>query len=215
MFDENRTIGELSRMSLYSPVQMATRLQVIRTRVLNEALSRAECDTRQAEAMADAFVGRVVQKLPPAGTSVRQFLVSTLVERGLDAEEVHDDSVLADLSALATFRSQLRLVASKTGRSFGQLKSVPMEALPSRLIGGALKKYGQPRRKRPGSDLIDGYLGVLAAYSDVLYVDKRTAEDFKRAIAKEPRLTGLIGSIAKGAEFTDIESADLARGPGP
>jgi hypothetical protein len=101
----------------------------------------------------------------------------------------------------------LRIVASKTGRSFDDLKRIPIAELPSRLIGNSLKKHGQPRQKRPGGDLIDGYLGVLAAYSGMLYVDKRTAEDFRRAIAKETKLTGLIGVVAKAADFTDIECA--------
>jgi hypothetical protein len=36
---------------------------------------------------------------------------------------------------------------------------------------------------------------------DVDYVDRRTAEDFRRALHKEPRLTGLVGEIAKAADF--------------
>ncbi len=62
------------------------------------------------------------------------------------------------------------------------------------------RTHGQPGA-RPGSDLNDGYLGVLAAYCAVLYVDKRTAEDFSRAQRKEPRLKGLIGEISKAADF--------------
>ena len=69
------------------------------------------------------------------------------------------------------------VVASETGRSFDALKKVPMEMLPSRIIGEALKAHGQVRALRPGSDLNDGYLGVLAAYCAILYVEKRTAED--------------------------------------
>lgn len=41
----------------------------------------------------------------------------------------------------------------------------------------------------------------LHALQEVLYVDKRTAEDFTRAQRKEPRLEGLIGKIRKAADF--------------
>lgn len=42
---------------------------------------------------------------------------------------------------------------------------------------------------------------MLAAYCDVIYVDKQTAEDFKRASQKERRLDGLIDEIAKAGDF--------------
>ena len=96
------------------------------------------------------------------------------------------------------------MVASRTGRAFGELKKVPMTILPSRIIGDALKKYGQRRQKRPGSDLNDAHLSALAAYCDVLYVDKRTAEDFRRAKAKQPVLSMLIGDVVKGRNFMDL-----------
>jgi len=126
--------------------------------------------------MVDAFMERVLAMMPPPGTTVRDLLVSSLVSQGLDEEEVQDDCILADLSRLGLFRSQLRVVAGETGRSFEELKNVPMEVLPSRVIGEALSGHGQPRVLRPGSDLNDRYLGVLSAYCEVLCVDKRTAE---------------------------------------
>jgi hypothetical protein len=64
-----------------------------------------------------------------------------------------------------------------------------------------LKNHGQPRERRPGSDVHDSHLAVLAAYCDVLYVDKRTAEDFRQARQKDPRLDRMIGEIAKAADF--------------
>lgn len=207
VFDEDRTIGDLSRASVNSATETLAQLEIIHAKMLHEVLTAGDGDASQAKATADAFVSRVVDSLPPPGTSVRDLLVSTLVARGVDAEEVRDDSILADLNALATFRSQLRVVASDTGWSFDDLKCVSMEELPSWLIRNALRRHGQRRTKRPGSDLTDGYLGTLAAYSDVLYVDKRTAEDFRRAMAKEPKLQGLVGNIAKAKDFTDLVAA--------
>ncbi len=200
-FDENRTIGELAKSSINPPDQMRAQLNRIHARALQEATQSTGGDAVRARAMADDFLAQVVAMMPPPGTTVRELLVSTLVGQGLDEEEIRDEYVLADLSRLALFRSQLRVVASDTGRSFEALKKVPMDVLPSRIIGEALRTHGQPRPLRPGSDLNDGYLGVLAAYCAVLYVDKRTAEDFTRAQRKEPRLKGLIGEISKAADF--------------
>ena len=204
LFDENRTIGELSKAGVNSPAEMNIQLSRIHARVLNEITQTTGGDAVRAKALADAFMVRVLNAMPSPGTSVRRLLVSSLVDQGLDEEEIRDDCVLADLSTLAVFRSQLRLVASATGRSFEALKNVPMAHLPSRVIGEALKAHGQPRQKRPASDVNDGSLGVLAAYCAVLYVDKRTAEDFRRACQKEPRLHGLIGEIGKAVDFTEL-----------
>jgi hypothetical protein len=157
--------------------------------------------------MADEFLGRVLAMLPPPGTTIRDLLVSSLVDQGLDEDEVRDECILADLSRLGVFRSQLRVIASETGRSFEALKRVPMDVLPSWVIAESLRQHGQIRTLRPGSDLHDSHLAVLAAYCDVLYVDKRTSEDFRQAVKKEPRLVGLIGEIAKAGDFDGIADA--------
>jgi hypothetical protein len=203
-FDDNRTIAELSKASIVSPAQMAVQLDRVHAAASAEAMQSTGGDVATATAMADAFTALVLERLPPPDMSVRDLLVSTLVAQGLDETEIRDVSVLSDLIRLAAFRSQLRLVASATGRSFEEFKRVPMELLPSRVIGEALKEHGQPRARRPGSDLNDRHLGGLAAYCSVLYVDKRTAEDFRRARQKVPQLRDLIGEVAKAADFTGL-----------
>lgn len=203
-FDESRTIGELSKGAINSPQEMRAQLSSIHARALQEAMQSTGGDTLRSRAMADEFLERVLAMLPPPGTTVRDLLVSSLVDQGLDEAEVRDECVLADLSRLGVFRSQLRAIASDTDRSFETLKSVPMDVLPSWVIAEALRQHGQNRTLRPGSDLHDSHLAVLAAYCGVLYVDKRTAEDFRQALKKEPRLVSLIGEIAKAGDFDGI-----------
>lgn len=206
-FDESRTIGELSKGQINSPQAMRAQLGVIHAKALQEATQSTGGDTVRARAMADEFLERVLAMLPPPGTTIRDLLVSSLVDQGLDEAEVRDECILADLSRLGVFRSQLRVIASETGCSFEVLKRVPMDILPSWVIAEALRQYGQIRTLRPGSDLHDSHLAVLAAYCDVLYVDKRTSEDFRQAVKKEPRLVGLIGEIAKAGDFDGIADA--------
>jgi len=200
-FDDSKTIEELCREgSIRSPAEIRTQAVAIHANAYEQALS-ATGDPRKAREMADDFIGRVLANMPPPGTTVRDLFVTALGSQGVDAHEVRDDCVLADLSRLGLFRSQLRVVASETGRSFDDLKQVQMDVLPSRIIEEALKHHGQPRKRRPGSDVHDSHLAVLAAYCDVLYVDKRTAEDFRQARQKDPRLDLVIGEIAKAADF--------------
>lgn len=201
IFDESRTIGELSKAGVNSADEMRAQFDRIHARVMQEATQSTGGDVARARMMADDFMAEVAAMIPPPGTTVRELLTSALKSQGVDEDEIRDECVLADLSRLGVFRSQLRVAASETGQSFAALKKVPMEMLPSRVIGEALKTYGQVRARRPGSDLNDAYLGALAAYCAVLYVDKRTAEDFRRARQNEARLSGLIGEIAKAADF--------------
>jgi hypothetical protein len=60
--------------------------------------------------------------IPPSSTMVRELLVTTLVGQDLDEKEIRNECILADLCPLALFRSQPRVVASKTGRSFAALR---------------------------------------------------------------------------------------------
>lgn len=206
-FDESRTIGELSKGEINTAQAMRAQLGAIHAKALQEATQSTGGDTVRARAMADEFLERVLAMLPPPGMSIRDLLISSLVHQGLDAAEVRDECVLADLSRLGVFRSQLRVIASETGRSFEALKRVPMDILPSWVIAEALRQHGQVRTLRPGSDLHDSHLAVLAAYCDVLYVDKRTSEDFRQAVKKEPRLVGLIGEISKAGDFDGLAEA--------
>jgi hypothetical protein len=207
-FDENRTIAEICKSEVNSPSESREQLKRIYTRVFNESFTSNGGDSIRARQWAEAFMDMVLPLLPQPGTSPRELLVSLLVAQGIDESEIHDDSVLADLSRLGTFRSQLRTIASETGRSFDDLKRIPMEILPSRVISEALRSHGQKRALRPGGDMHDGHLAVLAAYCDTLYVDKRTAEDFRRARQKELRLDGLIGEIAKAPDFMGLLGSD-------
>jgi hypothetical protein len=45
---------------------------------------------------------------------------------------------------------------------------------------------------------------VLAAYTDVLFVDKRTLKDFRRVKSKEPELSGLFGTVTRASVFETI-----------
>lgn len=207
-FDENRTIGEICKGSIVTAGARPERLTLLYRQVFSQAFKGNGGDTARARTWTEAFIDAVIARMPQPGTSVRDLLVSSLVEQGVDENEIRDDAILADLSRLGVFRSQLRIVASETGRSFDELKQISMDALPSRVIGEALKRHGQKRERRPGSDVHDGHLAVLAAYCDILYVDKRTAEDFRRARQKEKRLEGLIGEIAKAPDFMALSGEE-------
>ena len=79
-----------------------------------------------------------------------------------------------------------------------------MSLIPSFAIGEAIQAHRQPREKLPGSDLNDRHLAVLAAYCDVLYVDKRTSEDLRQVRRREPIIDSLMGEVRKAANFEEL-----------
>ena len=180
-------------------------MAVIHRKALADAQSADPTRTQaEARAIADQFIAEVMAMMPKEDVDPRQLMIDTYVEQGLDPDEVTDDRTIAELSTLAVFRMQLRAVAEKTNLSFDRLKRIRMESLPSWRIADALGRYGQKRAVRPGSDSHDRALAVLAAYTDILYVDKRTHEDFRRVISKAPEISALVGTIGKASGYADI-----------
>ena len=203
--DESQTFGQLAKQ----PVRPAEERKRVMVALHRKALADAQTadpsrTAAEASAIADHFLAEVMAMMPAGDVDPRQFMVDTYVRQGLDPDEVTDDRTIAELSTLATFRTQLRVVARKTGLSFERLKRVRMESLPSWRIGDAIRRFGQKRAVRPGSDSHDAALAVLAAYTDVLYVDKRTHEDFRRVVTKEPELASLFGAIEKASRYQDV-----------
>jgi hypothetical protein len=207
IMDERQTFGRLANQPRRSSeerrrVMAATHARVFREAIAADPTRRPE----EARAMADSFMANVMKRMPRDNIPPRDLMLAAYVSLGLDPDEVTDERTIAELSALATFRNQLHVVAENANVSFDRLKRVPMEKLPSWRIGEALKRFGQQRTTRPGGDMHDRALAVLAAYTDVLYVDKRTHEDFRRVIGKAPELAALFGTVSKASRYDDIAS---------
>jgi hypothetical protein len=203
--DETLTVGQLARRPLRPPEERRAMLAgTHQTAFLRALQADPRRSVAEARSMADEFVARVAVQTLPEGASTRDLIVSTHVRQGIDPDEITDDRTIAELSALGTFRSHLRVVASKTGLPFDRLKRVRMETLPSWRIARALEKHGQNRAVRPVSDVHDQHLAVLVAYTDELFVDKRTHEDFRRVVGKEPELARMFGLIRKSGRYSDL-----------
>lgn len=204
-FDKTQTVGQLSKMNVANPMTIRAKLSGIHQQAFQQALRGTGGDEVKALALADDFIERTIAMCPPPGSTVRDLLVSTLLNQGLDEAEIRDECVIGHLMRLGYFRSLLRVTAEVTGRSFADLKHVSMDLIPSFAIEEAIQAHRQPREKLPGSDLHDRHLAVLAAYCDVLYVDKRTSEDLRRVRRSEPTIDALMGEIRKAPHFVALE----------
>lgn len=203
--DDTQTFGELCEQSIRTPAEREKMLSAMhRAAFVRSKVADARRSDAEAFEFANEFVARVVAQMPPQNVSVRQLLIDSYVKQGVDEHEVSDDRTIAELSALGTFRSQLMVVAEKTGLPFQRLKRVEMQSLPSWRIAAALRRRGQERASKPGSDVHDQHLAALAAYTDTPFVDKRTLEDFRRVRQKEPGLAALFGEIRKASDLSAI-----------
>lgn len=211
VFDMNQTVAQVVKHERRTPEERNSMLKAIHAKAFRDAMSADPSRTvEEARAFADDLVSRTLDMLPAQEIGVRELIVSTYLGQGLEPHEIRDECRLSDLTALATFRQQLRVAAEITGLPLHRLSRVRMEQMPSWLIMEALRKYGQKRLRRPGSDVHDQHLAVLSAYTDVLYVDKRTHEDFRRVCQKAPELVPLLGSITKAVQFRDMLDAASA-----
>jgi hypothetical protein len=208
-FDDTQTVGEVARAAFRNPESCRRALDAIHSAAERKAASSSRRKPVNSRAIADEFMVSAMRSGSWDLRSVRDFIVSSYVSRGVDPEEVQDESRLSDLSELATFRSKMRVTSEITGLSFKKLKKLTPDLFPSQLVLRALREHGQHRFERPGSDLIDEFLAAFAPYCDVVYVDKRTHEDFRRVSQKESMLTPLLGTIEKAQDYTD-----LVKGPG-
>jgi hypothetical protein len=206
-FDDSQTLGQVALQMKRSPEGAMRKIRAMHTEVVDQAVTAdPKRGLSEAHAMASSFISDVLEMLPTRDLSTRELIVSVYVAQGLDPDEIRDDCRLCDLSELATFRTQLRIVGSKIDMAPARVNSIRMEQLPSRTIIRALRKHGQQRAIRPGSNVIDEHLAILAAYADVLFVDKRTHEDFRRALKSEASLAQVIGRIAKAPHYTGLLS---------
>jgi hypothetical protein len=204
MFDESRTIGEISKGCIRLPQDRPPTINAQRSALAMEIANHGDKKINDPAAMAAAFYEGIADFAPPPGITVRQMIVASLVVRGIDEHEITDDHVLADLTELATFRSQLQVVAHYTGARLDQLKQLPGEIFPHYVVTRALRLFGQQRDRRPASDINDGYLAALAPYCNELHVDKRTAEDFRRAQTRSSVLSSLVGRVLRSGDYEAV-----------
>lgn len=203
-----KTVGELMAGKIRSPEEVNRVLLAQQQVLAAEIVARGDRRITNANERADAFMQEVVDFPRDKPSTARELVLRGLSAQGIDEDEVSLTTTIGEVDRLGLFRSQLRVVAPKTGIPFEILKQrVRADQMPHRVIGNALRACGQKPNERKGSDLNDGYLATLAAYADVLYVDKRTAENFRRVIRKEPQLAMLTGRIEKASDYRTILSA--------
>jgi hypothetical protein len=203
--DPKKTIGELMEGSIRTPQDRDRVLMAQHQMLTEEILLHGDHRITNPHHRTNAFMKEVLALAPKTSSSTREFVLGALALQGIDEDEVDAAATMDELGRLGVFRSQLRVAAPKTGVAFASLKrKVRAEQMPHRIISEALRAHGQNFDERSGGELNDGYLATLAAYADVLFVDKRTHENFRRATQKDTQLKKLVGGVSKASNYKAI-----------
>ena len=206
LFDDQRTIGEIAKGSIRTNEEQRFTVLKMRGKVLDHIQLRGDRKIADPHSMASSFMDAVQALAVPEGTDVRSLLEIALVSQGLDRDEIRDDAVLADLNDLAIFRARLKVIADNIDMPFRSLKRIDRAILPSCQTLHLLQRFGQNRQRRNGSDITDESLSALAPYVDELFVDKRTAEDFRRVQSRSEPVVRLLGRVRKISSFEGLVS---------
>lgn len=119
---------------------------------------------------------------------------------GIELSDIDDNMTFADVGALASFRSKLRVINRITQLPWLELKAAISERrLPSQVVQAGIGRFRPEGKQWKGSNLNDAHLGSLTAYADVTYVDKRTYEAFRTARGKLPILAHFVDALKKPA----------------
>jgi hypothetical protein len=198
------TLRELIAGSVRGPQEAEQVISSMRDRIAAEiALHGDRRITNPAQRAKDFVETSLNLTTPPA--SVGELIATMLQIQEIDIHEVTTKTTIEQIGRLGLFRIQMKIASPLTGVSFEELKKrVTPEQLPHWIVGDALRKNSQRHPERRGSDLSDLYIAMLASYADIMLVDKRTAENFRRAKQKNPRLAKLTGRVRTSSSWASI-----------
>lgn len=174
-------------------------------RLAAEVRTRGDRRIADAAAVAREFFQRVTDTAAEFPDDTRRFIIACLIAKNIEPNDIGPETTLGDLDDIGIFRGQLRVVAEALDLPWGVIKSrVQPDQFPSWVIGQTLRRFGQDVPERKGSDINDGYLLALAAYADLILVDKRALENVRRAKAGSTEFAGLLGKVARAAVYSDV-----------
>jgi hypothetical protein len=159
------------------------------------------------ETVARRFMDDVQRMGQTALTGAQKRSPDALLPEEIDPSDIGPATTFEEIGDLAAFRRKLRLVNSRLGLSWPDVKArVTEDRIPSGIIQKALRRYRQDLPERKGSELIDQYLACLSPYVNVTYVDKRTHETVARARRGSVEFAALIRRIEKASSYAKAVS---------
>ncbi|MGH1417899.1 MAG: hypothetical protein ACRBCJ_03480 [Hyphomicrobiaceae bacterium] len=198
-------VGVLLSGQTRTPHEAASKLDAHRIQLARDIEECGDQRIENPESVANDFYSRVAKNA--AGMYAPQAThpaLQQLVQAGIRPHEIKPELTLDELGALAVHRQQLSIVNRTLGKNWDHLcDTAQPDKLPSVVIRSAIRNHGQDARERKGSEMNDEHLAALAAYVDIVFVDKRTKEKLRRACAKDPKVRDIIKAVHKVKPYSD------------
>lgn len=198
-------IEDLMAGSVRDPNELAGMLHETLVGLVGEIHDHRDKHVVGPTQIASRFVGQMIQMAGDPLMSVRDFVMSVLSPLGIRSSDIGPETTVADIRELVIFRSRLRVAAESSNLPWpSTIDGIEEDQLPSAIVDRSLRQERQDQGVRYGSELIDRYLASLAPYADITFVDKRTKENFRRAMLKSPKTQELVRRVEKASDYSDV-----------
>ncbi|WP_245459937.1 hypothetical protein [Mesorhizobium sp. M1B.F.Ca.ET.045.04.1.1] len=204
-------IMDLLKDRIRAPDDMLQQFQRLHGRLAEDIRQRGDKRIPDADDTSRAFIEDVIrigaEIVRPDNPGLR-----ILQAWGFDLSDIGPDTTLADLGDMAVFRRKLEVLNVRLNLPWPELIArVKEDRLPSDIIYNAIRRFHPDTHEWDGSELTDRYLACLAAYCDVIYVDKRTYEAFRLARQKSETFAALARHVEKAGSYDAIPGQLAAR----
>jgi hypothetical protein len=204
----NVPVSQLIAGSLRNPLEAQRSTVEMQERLASDIASRGDSRIDNPSSVAEGFFERVRGEAHSLYAPSSNPIIEDLRRRGIDDDDLAGDPTIPELIELIEYRGKLEVVADAFGLNCSMLRSrASMRRLPAWMIERGLRTFGQQRMRNAGGDLTDRHLACLAPYADLVFVDKRTAEDVRRARAGDAELAPLLSNVARGGPYRKVIAA--------
>lgn len=198
-------VSQLCAGTLRNPLEAQRSTVEMQERLAADIASRGDRRIADPHSVAEGFFERVRGEALSLYAPSSNPIIEDLRRRGIEDDDVADDPTMGELIELMEYRGKLRTVTEACGLDCAGLQSrASMRRLPAWMIERGLRTFGQRRMRNAGGDLTDRHLACLAPYADLLIVDRRTAEDVRRARAGDAELVPLLSSVSKAGPYRKV-----------
>lgn len=164
-----------------------------------------------AETLANEYILFIEQKIKKMNDD-SPVIYQILESMGVEKNKINDNSTIVDLIidfVTQNEENQIRKIFNIQIEKEQKNQSM----IPSREVIKSVYKWKQFRLSREGSCITDISLLSLSPYCDIQYVDKRTAEDIKRAKQKNPILEKIMAKTLKSGSFLRLINGETEEIP--
>lgn len=201
-------VSQLTAGTLRDPLEAQRFTVAAQERLAADISARGDRRIADPGGVAEGFWERVRGEALGLYAPFSNPILADLRRRGIGEDDLAGDPTVGELIELMEYRGKLEVVTEACGLDCTGLRSrSAMHRLPTWRIERGLRVHGQRRPRNAGGDLTDRHLVCLAPYADIVFVDRRTAEDVRRLRAADGDLSPMLQAVMKVGPYGKVAAA--------